>query len=389
MKKLLIITIPSVLASSLLVAALVEITIRASWDPRRGRPGFLVSDPVRLEKLAPNYDGWFAGVPVHTNALGFRDSREYAIEKRPGTFRILVLGDSVTFGHGSVAEHAYPLLLEQRLKAWKPGVDWQVWNLGVPGYNTSQELAYLLEVGPAFRPDLVVVGFFGNDVVDNRPVSAPTRTAVAASTVKTWIKRSLYSFDLYKKAYLTLRYRLMSSKAERDLLENLAAQDTLLGKPSEVADLAAQRLTDPAPIPDEALAKARCTSSATSTIFPVSLEAMATAHRSPELDAWADAVRQLQKLNRDGAYRIVFFINNAPSPCATEDFFDTRTTKALDEYFLRVLSDGTLAVSSHDAFAHYRPSQMPQATGHSLGNSNVIKARVLFEFLRDRVLPRS
>ncbi len=389
MKKLFVLTIPAVLLSSLLIAGLVEITIRASWNPTRGRPGFFVSDPVRLEKLAPNYDGWFAGVPVHTNALGFRDSREYDLEKRPGTFRILVLGDSVTFGHGSVAEHAYPLLLEQRLKAWKPAVDWQVWNLGVPGYNTSQELAYLLEVGPTFHPDLVVVGFYGNDVVDNRAVSAPTRMAVAASTAKTWIKRSLYSFDLYKKVYLTMRYRLLASKAERDLLENLAAQDTLLGKPSEVADLAAQRLTDPAPIPDEELAKKRCTSMATSTVFPVSLETMQSSHRSPELDAWADAVRQLQTLNRVGTYRIVFFINNAPSPCVTEDFFDTRVSGAVDAYFLRVLSDGTPAVSSHDAFAHYRPSQMPQATGHSLGNSNAIKARVLFEFLRDRVLPRS
>ena len=30
----------------------------------------------------------------------------------------------------------------------------------MPGYNTSQELAHLLEVGPRFQPDLVVVGFF-------------------------------------------------------------------------------------------------------------------------------------------------------------------------------------------------------------------------------------
>jgi lysophospholipase L1-like esterase len=378
---------PAIAVAGIVIAALVEVSIRALWDPKRGRPGFLLADAVRLEKLAPNYDGWFAGVPVRTNSLGFRDDREYQLEKRPGTFRIIVLGDSVTFGHGSVPEHTYPLLLGQRLKAWKPGVDWQVWNLGVPGYNTSQELAYLLEVGPTFRPDLVIVGFYGNDVVDNRPVSVPTRTAVAANAVKTWIKRSMYSFDLYKKAYLTLRYRLRASKAERDLLENLAAQDTLLGKPAQVADLAEQQLTDPVPIPDDELAKARCSSTATSTIFPVSLAAMQAPQRSPELDAWADAVRRLQELHRDGSYRIVFFINNAPAVCATEDFFDSRTTKAMDEYFLKVLSDGTLAVSSHDAFARYRPSQMPQATGHSLGNSNALKAKVLFEFLRDGALP--
>ena len=34
-----------------------------------------------------------------------------------------------------------------------------------------------------------------------------------------------------------------------------------------------------------------------------------------------------------------------------------------------------------------RPSQMPGIKGHSIGNSNVVKAGALFEYLRDRVLP--
>jgi hypothetical protein len=31
---------------------------------------------------------------------------------------------------------------------------------------------------------------------------------------------------------------------------------------------------------------------------------------------------------------------------------------------------------------------MPLASGHSLGNANAVKADVLFEYLRDHVLPR-
>ena len=46
-------------------------------------------------------------------------------------------------------------------------VDWQVWNLGVPGYNTSQELTTLRRFGPLYQPDLVVVGFYDNDILDN------------------------------------------------------------------------------------------------------------------------------------------------------------------------------------------------------------------------------
>jgi hypothetical protein len=68
--------------------------------------------------------------------------------------------------------------------------------------------------------------------------------------------------------------------------------------------------------------------------------------------------------------------------------FDSRSSKPVDDHFVKVLSDGTPAVSPHDAFTRYRPSQMPEASAHSMGNSNALKAQVLFEFLRDRVLAR-
>jgi len=156
-RKLLTITLPALVVAAVALAAGVEVWVRATWDLHKGRPGFFLSDARRGQRLAAGYDGWFAGIPVHINSLELRDSREYDLTKKPNTFRILVLGDSVTFGHGSV--HAYPELLEGRLKAWRPEIDWQVWNAAVPGYNTSQELAHLLEVGSRFQPDLVIVGF--------------------------------------------------------------------------------------------------------------------------------------------------------------------------------------------------------------------------------------
>src|SRR5438105_140414 len=108
MKRIVTVTMPALALACVVGAVAVEAWVRVSWDPARGQPGFMVADPVRLEKLAANYDGWFAGVPARTNALGFRDNREYSLEKPAGTFRIIVLGDSVTFGHGSVYEHTYP-----------------------------------------------------------------------------------------------------------------------------------------------------------------------------------------------------------------------------------------------------------------------------------------
>jgi Lysophospholipase L1 and related esterases len=198
-RKLLTITVPAAIAALLVFAAATEIWVRATWDPRKGTPGFFLSDPSRGQRLAAGYTGWFAGVPVHINHLELRDTREYDLAKGPRTFRILVLGDSVTFGHGSVYEHSYPYLLEQRLKEWNANVDWQVWNAAVPGYNTSQELAHLLEVGPVFKPDLVVVGFFENDLTANVDIVAPTALKRGLSAALSFAGRHVYSLELYKK----------------------------------------------------------------------------------------------------------------------------------------------------------------------------------------------
>ena len=67
--------------------------------------------------------------------------------------------------------------------------------------------------------------------------------------------------------------------------------------------------------------------------------------------------------------------------------FTTVGRLADDDVLLEVLGDGTPAVSTTREFLHYRPSQMPAAAGHAIGNSNRVKADVLFRYLRDAVLP--
>lgn len=100
------------------------------------------------------------------NGLGFRDT-ERPLEKPPGTFRIVALGDSFTYGAGAVFEETYPARLERLLGERAPaGVRVEVVKLGLPRYFPAMERRVLAEYGVRFEPDLVLVGVLPNDVLD-------------------------------------------------------------------------------------------------------------------------------------------------------------------------------------------------------------------------------
>src|SRR5262249_40399926 len=109
--------------------------------------------------------------------------------------------------------------------------------------------------------------------------------------------------------------------------------------------------------------------------------------RQPTYAQWLEAVRAFQRLNTSGRYRIAFFLNVAPPVCPDGAVFSDGGTAAVNAFSMKVFSDGAPAVSAYDAFRHVRPSQMPAAASHALGNSNDVKAQVLFGFLRDQILP--
>jgi hypothetical protein len=382
--KVVVVSLPALIVAAVLAAIAIEMVVRLRWDPRRGTPGLYAVDPVRGQRLTPGYDGWFAGVPVHINALGFRDTRDYDVQKRPHTFRILILGDSVTFGHGCLFETTYPRLLEARLRAWRPDVDWQVWNLSVPGYNTSQELVQLREVGARWQPDLAIVGFFINDVDDNQAPSEPGWAQQRIAAVHNAAARYWYSLEWYKRVYLTAAWRLSRKDAFHDRLANLEELDRLFALTSDVGRLPEQRMTaltpaeDPMPPCDPAANAASAREAALLTAE------LADGRR---WKPWTDAVHALQQMSREGDYRVVFFLNDAPDKDRRADRFCEGGNAVMHSALLKAMSEGgTRAVSMYDAVSRLRPSQLPVIDGHAIGNSNRVKADTLFDYLVEKSL---
>ena len=106
--------------------------------------------------LRPNLDVEFMGVPVKTNAEGFRDS-DHPLVTPPGQRRVIFLGDSNLFGWGVPYDSCYERVAARKLPKW------DVLNMGRPGYNAAQEVECFKVYGLKYKPDVVVVNFISND----------------------------------------------------------------------------------------------------------------------------------------------------------------------------------------------------------------------------------
>jgi lysophospholipase L1-like esterase len=136
--------------------------------------------------LQPGAEGRLWQCDVKINSHGFRD-REYAIEKAPGTTRIVALGDSITFGNYLPLETVWTERLEALYA--KRGRPVEVLNLGVGGYDSWQEVRFLEQVGLQFQPDWVFLCYCINDVAT---VSANLETLGGAERLPSWL-RSLHA----------------------------------------------------------------------------------------------------------------------------------------------------------------------------------------------------
>jgi len=125
-------------------------------------------NPILFYEPRPGYHGRFyqapgasPGAEIEINAQGFRD-RGFPLEKEPQTFRIVVLGDSIVWGHGLELADTFAKQLERMLtESCKRG--FEVLNFGVSGYSTRQEVELYRVRASLFHPDLVIVGYCLND----------------------------------------------------------------------------------------------------------------------------------------------------------------------------------------------------------------------------------
>lgn len=99
---------------------------------------------------------------VTLNSYGYRDV-EHTFEKDEGMKRILIIGDSMTYGAGvESVDDIYGRVLQRKLDD-AYGSSYEVIILAQPGYSTFDELRVLHDLGLRFDPDIVILAYQLND----------------------------------------------------------------------------------------------------------------------------------------------------------------------------------------------------------------------------------
>ena len=231
--------------------------------------------PTRGYTLRAGYEGESAyGIPFRVSAQGFR-SPEVAVPKPAGTKRVLLLGDSVTWGAGVREEETFARRLERSLGA-ELACPVEVVNTGVSGYGTIEELDVLEQEGLAFEPDVVVVYHVENDNVTISHAQGPF-----AALVKDRIVYRSYLIGAALQAYRNARWRLEAARAGGETVAYTKTQLAWDERPGTEPSLAALRRI-------AALAREHGARGVLASHWSVTLDPSADARRNGILRAIAD-----------------------------------------------------------------------------------------------------
>jgi hypothetical protein len=101
-------------------------------------------------------------IHVETNGQGLRDDPAAAAPRASGTARVLALGDSFVLGYTVERADLFVDLLERWWQA--EGRALEVVNAGTEGWSTDQQVAWFLEHGAEYAPDVVLLFPYENDI---------------------------------------------------------------------------------------------------------------------------------------------------------------------------------------------------------------------------------
>lgn len=169
-------------------------------------------DPAIGHEHRPNAAARLMGVDVAINGLGDRGPR-LIIPKPRGVFRIVMLGDSLTFGWGVTESDLFVNRVAAELN--RQGVAVETVNLGVGNTNTAMQTASFERRIASLDADLVVLNYFIND-------AEPTPSVAGSAG---WIARNLVAYPVVGGAWDALKRSMFGAPEWKRYYRDLYADD--------------------------------------------------------------------------------------------------------------------------------------------------------------------
>jgi hypothetical protein len=150
--------------------------------------------------------------------MGLRNS-EINKDKAHDEKRIMLLGDSFVWGDGISRDQ----IISTQLKKYLPdrfSHNIRVINAGICGHDTKDEYEQLVRLEPVYHPDMVILFFFTNDILE-------TKRQVQSRGIysKSW-RQNVKEFLRHKSKFIAFLYYLYKNK----IAEKFGVPEFLLAK---------------------------------------------------------------------------------------------------------------------------------------------------------------
>jgi len=122
-------------------------------------PEVMEIHPWLVGWMKPNVTAKFGDVTITSNANHYRWTGAPSPDKAADRYRIALLGGSTTFSTGVSDKDSWPALLQKEL-----GPGYAVYNYGIAGFSTAENIIQMALQAPEIKPDLVVFYEGWNDI---------------------------------------------------------------------------------------------------------------------------------------------------------------------------------------------------------------------------------
>ena len=164
----------------------------------QSNPELLIYYTPKGKRLIPNshviiknYRHMNRDIKMDINSLGLRDD-EIPVVKKKNEIRVLVLGDSITWGDFLQADEVYMKQAEKKLNQ-SANDTYRMINAGIGDAGTREEIDLLVERGLSVQPDIVALSFYLND-------SRPPWGFPSEMGSRGWLRRnSVFAETVYRE----------------------------------------------------------------------------------------------------------------------------------------------------------------------------------------------